>query len=101
MLPEARGLQGKHLCAYIFLLSKHASCVISCRTQLRPRLHLQEWTKGRDIGLTMPLWTWLEMEKLCQYLYKGKVRLTLESLRRCAFECNPIENKCLFMWGKG
>ena len=52
---------------------------------------MQEWTKGRDIGLTMPLWTWSEMEKLLQQLYQGKVRLTLLRLRRgCAF-CDPIK----------
>ena len=37
-------------------------------------MHLQEWTKGRSIGLTMPLWTWSEMEKLWQHFYQGKVR---------------------------
>ena len=29
--------------------------------------------KGREIGLTMPLWTWPEMEKLCKLLFMGKV----------------------------
>jgi hypothetical protein len=48
----------------------------------QPRLPLQEWTKGRDIGLTMPLWTWAEMEKLVQHCYEGKVRGTLERWRR-------------------
>ena len=43
---------------------------------------MQEWTKGRSIGLTMPLWTWSEMEKLLQHFYQGKVRYMLERLTR-------------------
>jgi hypothetical protein len=35
---------------------------------------MQEWIKGRpDIMLTMPLWTWSEMEVLRMALYKDKV----------------------------
>lgn len=44
------------------------------------RLRMQEWTKGRKNSLTMPLWTWSEMEKLLLHLYQDKVRLTLECL---------------------
>ena len=37
-------------------------------------LHAQEWIKGRpDIMLTMPLWTWSEMEVLRMALYDDKV----------------------------
>jgi hypothetical protein len=39
---------------------------------------MQDWIKGRNIGMTMPLWTWSEMEKLVDHLYKDKVRLTLK-----------------------
>ena len=60
---------------------------------------MQEWTKGRNIGLTMPLWTWAEMDKLVQHFYQGKVRGTLERWRRGCFVCDPIGG-CLFM-GQG
>jgi hypothetical protein len=33
----------------------------------------KEWIKGRSIDLTMPLWTWLEMEKLWQIFFQDKV----------------------------
>jgi hypothetical protein len=37
-------------------------------------LHAQEWIKGRsNILLTMPVWTWPEMEALWRALYKDKV----------------------------
>ena len=36
--------------------------------------HMQEWIKGQHgIMLTMPLWTWSEMEVLRKTLYKDKV----------------------------
>lgn len=37
-------------------------------------LIMQEWIKGRShIILTMPLWTWSEMEMLWKVLYTDKV----------------------------
>lgn len=35
--------------------------------------HLQEFVKGLDIDRVMPLWTWEEMDRLRELLYKDKV----------------------------
>ncbi|EFJ52637.1 hypothetical protein VOLCADRAFT_85820 [Volvox carteri f. nagariensis] len=43
----------------------------------------KEWVKGRDdITLTMPLWTWAEIEACWQCLHSGIQKLPLERVRR-------------------
>ncbi|EFJ52986.1 hypothetical protein VOLCADRAFT_102606 [Volvox carteri f. nagariensis] len=49
-----------------------------------PKLSIyKEWVKGRDdITLTMPLWTWPEIEACWQRLYRDNSKLPLERVRR-------------------
>ncbi|EFJ43181.1 hypothetical protein VOLCADRAFT_96640 [Volvox carteri f. nagariensis] len=43
----------------------------------------KEWVKGRDdITLTMPLWTWPEIEACWQRLYRDNSKLSLERVKR-------------------
>jgi hypothetical protein len=60
----------------LFVVACLEACSYLCQTLLdtSSTSSPQDWIKGRDIGLTMPLWTWSEMEKLWQHCYKGKVR---------------------------